>query len=75
LGAEDHLVCRVETDRWHTVVPLTPYAVYLELKPGPFLGPQDSLYPEWAPDPRQASAALRYMRALRRRISQRVGRA
>ena len=74
LGPRHHLVCRVEADRWHTVIPLTPYVVYVESKPGPFLGPADSLYPAWAPEAHHASAA-RYRQALQQKIHQMVGRA
>ncbi len=68
VGSEGGMLCRVEANQWHTVIPLSPYAVYLESKPGPFLGAQDSLYPSWAPDGSDPGAARRYMGVLVQRV-------
>lgn len=35
---------------YHAVMPLTPYVIYHECKPGPFIGAQDSIWAPWAPD-------------------------
>lgn len=63
-GPQGELICRVEANQWHTVIPLTPYAVYLESKPGPFLGANDRVYPDWAPDGSDSVEAAGYLEAL-----------
>jgi cupin fold WbuC family metalloprotein len=69
IGPDGGLLARVEADRWHVVMPLSPYAVYLESKPGPFLSVNDSLYPAWAPDGSDPEAAGRYMETLVKRVA------
>ena len=63
-GRNGNLICRVGIDQWHTVIPITEYAIYHESKPGPFLGPSDSIYPDWAPDGTDEEEALVFMEAL-----------
>jgi cupin fold WbuC family metalloprotein len=64
VGRNGNMICRVGIDQWHTVVPLTEYAIYHESKPGPFLGASDSIYPEWAPDGTDKKDALLFMESL-----------
>ena len=61
IRGEATMVFRVETGRWHTLVPVTDTVVYHESKVGPFLGDNDSIYPSWAPDGCNREAARLYI--------------
>lgn len=65
LGSEGAVVYRVGADMYHAVFPLSERVVYHEAKPGPFLGEGDSVYPEWAPDGRDAQAVAEYTKRVR----------
>lgn len=43
-------IFRVGTNMYHAIMPLTEVVIYHENKPGPFLGDNDSIFPDWAPD-------------------------
>lgn len=61
-------IYRVEAGMYHAVMPLSDVVVYHENKPGPFKGDGDSLYPDWAPDGREAAATESYNRNLARHL-------
>lgn len=66
LSPQGCFLYRLEKRTIHTVFPLTDYVIYHESKPGPFLGPSDSVVPDWAPErdePDQVAAFLRTLRA------------
>ena len=65
LTPEGTVVYRVGVNMYHAVLPLTERVIYHEAKPGPFLGETDSLYPEWAPDGRDAQAVAEYTKRIR----------
>jgi len=65
LTTDDTVVYRVGADMYHAVLPLSSPVVYHESKPGPFLGEADCVYPEWAPDGRDAQAAAEFTERLR----------
>lgn len=58
-------IYRVGVNMYHAVMPLTDQVIYHENKPGPFEGECDSIYPDWAPDGSDASAAGAYMQELK----------
>lgn len=62
-------VARIGADTWHTILPVTPYCIYHESKPGPFVPDADALYPAWAPDGEDKEMAERYLRQLREVIT------
>lgn len=64
VGNAHHIVFRVGIGQWHTVIPLSEYAIYHEAKLGPFIPESDSLYPDWAPDGTDLVEAERYLRSL-----------
>lgn len=64
VSKERNLIYRVGINQWHTIIPISPYAVYHESKPGPFLGQGDSIYPEWAPDGLGIMESQSYMEQL-----------
>lgn len=66
LSQEKALICRVGANQWHTVIPITEYAVYHESKPGPYLRQTDSIYSTWAPDGLDSIEALSYTENLSR---------
>lgn len=60
----ENLICRADVNQWHVVIPITEYIIYHEAKPGPFLGNDDSIYPDWAPDGSDVQSAFKYMQEL-----------
>lgn len=61
MGQDGLFLGRVGINQWHTLIPLTEYAIYHEAKPGPFLGTSDSIYPDWAPDNSDELEAQKYL--------------
>ena len=55
-------IVRIGDDQWHTIIPISPYAIYQESKPGPYLGVSDSIFPLWAPEDESSPEALDYAR-------------
>ncbi len=49
LGGSSRLGVDIPAGVWHTLVVLTPFAVALEVKPGPYLAAQGKDFPAWAP--------------------------
>ena len=49
LSVDGNLIYRVGDYQYHMLLSLTPFAVYHESKPGPFLGPSDSEFAPWVP--------------------------
>ena len=45
-------------------MPVTDVVIYHENKPGPFLGDDDSIFPDWAPDGGGNDNAPQYMNNL-----------
>jgi len=43
-------IYRIEKEQYHSIMPVTDVVIYHENKPGPFLGDDDSIVPEWAPN-------------------------
>ena len=67
VGEKGSMMYRAGVERWHTVIPMTDYAVYHESKPGPYLRNRDSVFADWAPDgldPKEASRYTEYLLAL-----------
>ncbi len=64
VGEGGAVAYRVGADMFHAVMPLTEYVIYHEAKPGPFLGVNDSIYPEWAPDGTDIDAVAGFQRRL-----------
>ena len=64
LGSQGHKIARAGINRWHVVIPATPYAIYHESKPGPYLGANDSVFPGWAPDGLDHEAAQSFQNEL-----------
>jgi len=64
LDGEHRSLYRIGANTYHTLVPLSDRVVYHESKLGPFLGDDDSLYPDWAPDGADHRAAADYIKHL-----------
>ena len=43
-------ICPVPINTYHTGIPTTDIVVYHENKPGPFVGPAETIFPTWAPE-------------------------
>jgi cupin fold WbuC family metalloprotein len=61
-------IYRIGAGQIHAVMPLSDPVIYHENKPGPFSGPGDSIYPDWAPDGADEGAAAAYAAALARHL-------
>ncbi len=59
LGAGD--IYRVDRGQYHQAIPLSECVIYHESMPGPYRGPGDSTYPDWAPDGSNADAAAKFV--------------
>ena len=57
-------IYRIEAGQYHSVMPATDVVIYHENKPGPFLGDDDSIFPDWAPDGGGNDNAPQYMNNL-----------
>lgn len=64
LSAGETRLFRVGENRWHSVVPLSGYAIYHEAKPGPFARDTDNLAAPWAPDGSDPVACAAYASGL-----------
>lgn len=64
LSAEGQFLYRVGDFQFHTLVPLSDIVVYHESKPGPFTGPGDSQFAQWAPDGSDPAATRDYLARL-----------
>ena len=61
---DDFFLYRLEAHHYHTVIPLSDFAIFHESKPGPFLAEGDSIFPPWAPDNSDAGVAEAYQNNL-----------
>jgi len=57
-------IYRIEAGQYHSVMPVTDVVIYHENKPGPFLGDDDSVFPDWAPNGANDDEVFQYMSAL-----------
>jgi len=64
LGRDGNLIFRIGEERYHLTLPLTPFIVYHEGKPGPFERDGDSIYAEWAPKREDKQAVADYISGL-----------
>jgi cupin fold WbuC family metalloprotein len=62
-GSQDPSIYRLSVSEWHTVVPLTEYAVFHEITSGPFV-PGDAEQAPWAPLESESSNVDRFKRLL-----------
>lgn len=61
-GDSDRRLVRLNRPYWHTIIPLTDYAVFIETIIGPFSG---NRFAEWAPLPEDAVNWPSFVRTLR----------
>jgi cupin fold WbuC family metalloprotein len=67
VGESKRLGVDIPPGAWHTLVVLTPFAVMLEVKPGPYVAVRDKDFPAWAPregDPATGAYMARLMEQL-----------
>lgn len=60
-----NFIYKVGINMYHAVMPLSDFVVYHEVKPGPFLGDKDSIYPPWAPSGDEPKEIKEYLSKLR----------
>ncbi len=64
LSEKGNFLYRIGANRYHAIYPLTDVVIYHEAKPGPFTGPDDSIFAPWAPDESAAGAIDEFNRRL-----------
>jgi cupin fold WbuC family metalloprotein len=69
MSADKMIIARLGADTYHTVIPLSDQVIYHESKPGPFLGEDDSLFPDWSPNGTDDNMAKAYIDALIKKVS------
>lgn len=60
----DKLGVEIPPGIWHTVLSLREGTVFFEVKDGPYIETMDKDFANWAPSPKDARAAKRYMQNL-----------
>lgn len=60
----DTFLCRLNTNLWHTIVPISDYVVYLEINGGPFIEGADE-YAQWAPEGDNMDEVESFMKEIR----------
>lgn len=65
LKPDGNFIYRVEVNMYHAVMPLSEEIIYHESKPGPFLGDNDSIFPDWAPDGTDEQETVAYVQKLK----------
>jgi cupin fold WbuC family metalloprotein len=68
LNIHGNFIYRVEDNMYHVVMPLSPKVIYHESKLGPFLGDQDKIFPNWAPDGTDKESEMTYMKNLQKEL-------
>jgi cupin fold WbuC family metalloprotein len=68
LGRDGNIIFRIGEERYHLTLPLTPFIIYHEGKPGPFEREGDSIYAKWAPKREDKEAVAAYLESLRKLI-------
>jgi len=48
-GKEKIFLYRCQKNIWHAIMPITPFVVFHEVTPGPFVKNKSSQFPAWAP--------------------------
>lgn len=67
LSQTEYQTYRIDTNIYHMQIPLTEQVVYYEVKSGPFTS-ESNVFPEWAPDPSDASGVSEFMKGLEEKI-------
>jgi cupin fold WbuC family metalloprotein len=57
-------IYRTAVNQYHAILPITEFVIHHENKPGPFEGPEDSIFPDWAPDGSDAEETNCYTEGL-----------
>ena len=58
------LIYRVGSNTYHMVMPISDLIIYHEAKQGPFLGSEDSVFPDWAPNGDDLGEVVKFMEKL-----------
>lgn len=48
MSLQKKIICRIEKNYYHTLIPLSNFVIFLESRPGPFLRESDSFFPQWS---------------------------
>ncbi|MBW2975675.1 WbuC family cupin fold metalloprotein [Candidatus Woesearchaeota archaeon] len=64
LSPEKNFIYRIPSNTWHLSIPLTEYVIFNESKPGPFLGEEDNISADWAPDNSNPEEGKKYFAML-----------
>ena len=61
------LVYRLEKNYWHTIIPISDFVVFHEVRKGPFKGKGDSIFPSWAPKEEEVEKAREFLKKIIRK--------
>lgn len=51
MSPQKKVLCRIERNYYHTLIPITKHVIFHESRPGPFLKENDSFFPPWSISP------------------------
>ncbi len=61
-SGKGNFLCRVGRNIWHSIVILSDDLIFHEVSPGPFVGEDEHIFPEWAPSCEETDAVRRFMK-------------
>jgi len=70
LSLQEQLLYRTALQQYHTLIPLSDYVIYQEVRPGPFVPEGDSKFADWAPELQDTAGIEKYQKNLLKRIAQ-----
>jgi cupin fold WbuC family metalloprotein len=56
------MIYRIESNLYHSIVPITEIVVFHEIINGPYTGSNDSIFPDWAPENNDAKGIEEFIR-------------
>jgi len=70
---QDNMTFRIEKDTYHIAIPLTDFAIFHKIKPGPFIRETDCINARFAPDGHDVKENNKYYEKLLRCIGEKNG--
>ncbi len=64
MSLQKKILCRIERNYYHTLIPITKYVIFHESRPGPFLKENDSFFPSWSVSPDEKSKIAHFINTL-----------
>ena len=61
MSIENNIIYRINKNTYHSSYILSDYVIFHESKPGPYLGDEDSIFPEWSPIQEDSDSVKKFM--------------